>query len=206
MKLVALIFTSLFCTSLIAGVPKGCPSTRACSDDANCKIYAFKHNCHGVCTQRQMKDMAQNFREEDFAQNHPGGSLGQKFIPSLQLAHTLEHLPKIQAHSNLHDCLIEVSSKKLGMTCVTNAKDKLVGVVTDGDIRRCLMRQIDIYQTQTQEIMNPSPKTISQNTLAKDALKMMKDLSITSLIIIDNDNCPIGVLHIHDLLKAGFAH
>jgi arabinose-5-phosphate isomerase len=149
---------------------------------------------------------AKNFREEDFAQNHPGGSLGQKFIPSLQLAHTLEHLPKIQAHSNLHDCLIEVSSKKLGMTCVTNAQDKLVGVVTDGDIRRCLMRQIDIYQTQTQEIMNPSPKTISQNTLAKDALKMMKDLSITSLIIIDKDNCPIGVLHIHDLLKAGFAH
>jgi hypothetical protein len=60
MKLIALMFTTLFCTSLIAGVPKGCPSTRACSDDANCKIYAFKHNCHGVCTQRQMKDMAQN--------------------------------------------------------------------------------------------------------------------------------------------------
>jgi len=148
---------------------------------------------------------AKNFRAEDFAQNHPGGSLGKQFIPAMQLAHLDDNMPVINESSSLHDCLIEVSCKKLGMSCVVNADNLLTGVVTDGDIRRCLMSQIDIYSTKTRDIMNPTPKTITAETRAVDALKIMQNLSITSLVLVEN-NCPIGVLHIHDLLKAGFAH
>lgn len=147
---------------------------------------------------------AKNFKEADFAFNHPGGSLGQKFILSMELAHTEEQLPIITESRSFQDCLWEVTRQKLGMTCVVNEKNQLTGVVTDGDIRRCLMKQMDVYQTITRDIMNPHPKTIGTDTLAIDALKIMKNLSITSLIIINSEYQPVGVLHIHDLLKAKF--
>jgi arabinose-5-phosphate isomerase len=146
---------------------------------------------------------AKNFSEKDFAINHPGGSLGKKFMTGLELAHTELHLPKILTESSFQDCLLEVSSKKLGMTCVVNEQNQLQGVVTDGDFRRCLLNQVDIYLTKTYHMMNQTPKVIQEDTLALDALKIMNELSITSLVIINTQNQPVGVLHIHDLLKAG---
>lgn len=147
---------------------------------------------------------AKNFGEADFAFNHPGGSLGQKFILSMDLAHKQNQLPIVYEHSTFQDCLWEVTRQKLGMTCVINDNQQLVGIVTDGDIRRCLMTKTDIYKIKTRDIMNPHPKTMPEDGLAMDALKLMKALSITSLIITNTQQEPVGVLHIHDLLKARF--
>ena len=91
------------------------------------------------------------------------------------------------------------------MTCVVNHAKQLLGVLTDGDIRRCLMNQVDIYRTKAADIMNAHPKTINANVLVHDALIEMQKNSITSLIIIDKQQCPIGVLHIHHLIRSGFS-
>lgn len=147
---------------------------------------------------------AKKFDEANFAFNHPGGSLGQKFILSMELAHTKNQLPIVSEKSSFQDCLWEVTRQKLGMACVVNDKQQLVGVVTDGDIRRCLMTKADIYQIKTGDIMNTNPKTMAEDSLAMDALKVMNTLSITSLIITNAQQVPVGVLHIHDLLKARF--
>ncbi len=147
---------------------------------------------------------AKKFDEANFAFNHPGGSLGQKFILSMELAHTKNQLPIVSENSSFQDCLWEVTRQKLGMACVVNDQQQLVGVVTDGDIRRCLMTKADIYQIKTGDIMNTNPKTMAEDSLAMDALKVMNTLSITSLIITNAQQVPVGVLHIHDLLKARF--
>lgn len=147
---------------------------------------------------------AKNFGEADFAFNHPGGSLGKKFILGMELAHKKYQLPLVLEESTFQECLLEVSRKKLGMTCVVNEKGELKGIVTDGDIRRCLTNKVDIYQIKTRDMMNHHPQTITEDCLAMDALERMKSLSITSLIITNTQLQPIGVLHIHDLLKARF--
>lgn len=148
---------------------------------------------------------ARNFQEQDFAFNHPGGSLGKKFILALALAQKNDDIPIITEDCKVPKALIEVSSKKLGMTCVINQANQLVGILTDGDIRRCLMNKIDIYDTKVVDIMNNSPKTITADVLAHDALREMQKQAITSLIIIDPQNKPIGVLHIHHLIRSGFS-
>ena len=144
-----------------------------------------------------------NFDEKAFAINHLGGSIGKKFLTAYELAHTNESLPCIIETCALHDALIEVSIKKLGMTCVVNQKQELVGVFTDGDIRRALMNKIDIYQTKVLDVMTKKPKTIDSTTSAIDALKLMQTYSITSLILINDEHHPIGIVHIHDLIAAG---
>jgi arabinose-5-phosphate isomerase len=146
-----------------------------------------------------------NFQEQDFALTHPGGSLGRKFIQAHSLAQQNGDIPMVMEDCMIPEALIEISSKKLGMTCVVNRAKQLLGVLTDGDIRRCLMDQVDIYRTKAADIMNAHPKTINANVLAHDALIEMQKNSITSLIIIDKQQCPIGVLHIHHLIRSGFS-
>jgi arabinose-5-phosphate isomerase len=148
---------------------------------------------------------ARKFNEQDFAKNHPGGSLGKKFIRAIDLAHKEESLPIVHDTTSVLNALMEISSKKLGMTCVINREGQLAGVVTDGDIRRNLLNSENIVSKNITEIMNSLPKTISHTTLALDAIKLMEDKAITSLIIVNIEQKPIAVLHIHDLIRAGFS-
>ena len=147
---------------------------------------------------------ARGFSEEDFALSHPGGSLGKRLLLRIdELFHSGDELPIISENATVSEALIEVTEKKLGMTCVTNNKGYLVGIYTDGDIRRTLTRQCDINTTQLKDVMTCNARTISKGMLAAEALALMQKHSITALIVADEDNRPIAVLHLHDLLKAG---
>jgi arabinose-5-phosphate isomerase len=148
---------------------------------------------------------ARKFNEQDFASNHPGGSLGKKFILALELAHKHASIPKVFDDCSIVNALIEISSKKLGMTTIVDSSGKLAGVITDGDIRRAILNTPNILSQNVKDIMNINPKTIAKETLAQNALAIMEQNEITSLIIVDTDAQPIGVIHIHDLLKIGFS-
>lgn len=147
---------------------------------------------------------ARGFSEEDFALSHPGGSLGKRLLLRIdELFHSGDELPIVSENATVSEALIEVTEKKLGMTCVTNSKGYLVGIYTDGDIRRTLTRQCDINTTQLKDVMTCNARTISKGMLAAEALALMQKHSITALIVADENNRPIAVLHLHDLLKAG---
>lgn len=147
---------------------------------------------------------ARGFSEEDFALSHPGGSLGKRLLLRIdELCHQGEQLPLVHENATVSEALIEVTDKKLGMTCVVDNKGYLTGVYTDGDIRRTLTRQYDINTTPIKEVMTRSARTIYKGMLAAEALAVMQKYSITSLIVIDEETRPAAVLHLHDLLKAG---
>ncbi|KTD58837.1 arabinose 5-phosphate isomerase [Legionella sainthelensi] len=147
---------------------------------------------------------ARGFSEEDFALSHPGGSLGKRLLLRIdELCHQGEQLPLVHENATVSEALIEVTDKKLGMTCVVDKKGYLTGIYTDGDIRRTLTRQYDINTTPIKEVMTRNARTIYKGMLAAEALAMMQKYSITSLIVIDEDTRPAAVLHLHDLLKAG---
>lgn len=147
---------------------------------------------------------ARGFSEEDFALSHPGGALGKRLLLRIdELCHQGNELPLVNENATVSEALIEVTNKKLGMTCVVDNKGYLVGVYTDGDIRRTLTRQCDINTTQLRDVMTRNARTIPQGILAAEALAVMQKHSITSLIVADDENRPVAVLHLHDLLKAG---
>jgi arabinose-5-phosphate isomerase len=147
---------------------------------------------------------ARGFTADDFAHAHPGGALGKKLLLTVdELYHSGEALPKITETTLVRDALIELSAKKLGMACVVNSEGRLVGVYTDGDIRRTLTKSYDIHTTLIKDVMTQGCQTISQGMLAAEALALMQQHSITSLVITDSEHKPTAVLHIHDLLRAG---
>ncbi|HEN5477111.1 TPA: KpsF/GutQ family sugar-phosphate isomerase [Legionella pneumophila] len=147
---------------------------------------------------------ARGFSAEDFALSHPGGALGKKLLLKIDdLCHTGEQLPLANENATVSDALIEVTNKKLGMTCVVDNHGYLVGVYTDGDIRRTLTRQFNINTTLIKDVMTKNCRTISKGMLAAEALAIMQKYSITSLVVVENDNRPYAVLHLHHLLKAG---
>jgi arabinose-5-phosphate isomerase len=147
---------------------------------------------------------ARGFSAEDFALSHPGGTLGKKLLLRIdELYHQAENLPVINQNALISEALIEVTNKKLGMTCVVDNMGFLVGVYTDGDIRRTLTHQLDINTTQVKDVMNHNTRVIQKGMLAAEALAIMEKNAITSLVVIDDNNRPLAVLHLHDLLRAG---
>lgn len=147
---------------------------------------------------------AKGFTPEDFARSHPGGQLGKKLLLKVdELWHTDQELPVVPDTCTVSEALMQVTEKKLGMTCVVNPTGQLMGVYTDGDIRRTLNKQLDIHTTPIADVMTNQCKTIAPGMLAVDALSLMQQHSITSLVGIDERRIPIGVLHLHALLKAG---
>lgn len=146
---------------------------------------------------------ARGFSAEDFALSHPGGSLGKRLLLRIdEVCHTGAQLPIINEKATISEALIEVTDKKLGMTCVVNNQGFLVGIYTDGDIRRTLTREYDINTTQLTEVMTRNCRTIQKGMLAAEALAIMQKHSITSLVVTE-ENRPHAVLHLHDLLRAG---
>lgn len=147
------------------------------------------------------------FTRNDFALSHPGGTLGRRLLLRVEMImHQRLDIPIINEKASLKDALIEMTQKKLGMTTVVNKKQELVGIFTDGDLRRALSHPLDVHETPIRQLMSIHPKTITANTLAVNALELMEIHQITSLVVIDIANKPIGIIHIHDIFKAGVKH
>ena len=143
------------------------------------------------------------FKEEDFALRHPGGTLGRKLLLRVEeLMHGGSELPLVGEQTPMKEAILEITSKRLGVTGVVNGQGQLVGVVTDGDLRRGLETKGDIFRYQAKDLMTKNPKTVRGDALAATAMGVMEDHSITSLFVLDGKK-PVGVIHLHDLLKAG---
>ena len=143
------------------------------------------------------------FTKEDFAKSHPGGSLGKQLLLSINdIMHTGEEVPIVYSDDTLSKGLIEMSQKALGMTAIVDKKDQLVGIFTDGDLRRTLESNIDIKTTKMHEVMTRNPFVLPADTLAYNALNLIQEKKITS-IIVTNENKVIGALNIHDLFRSG---
>ena len=145
------------------------------------------------------------FSEEAFALLHPGGSLGRKLLTVAELMHTGDEIPLVDRDTLLKDTLFTVSAKRLGVTGVTDGEGRLAGVITDGDVRRAMARGADIFTATAGDVMTTNPKRIAPTELAAAALRRMEEYAITSLFVCDptDPHRLLGVLHIHDLLKAG---
>ncbi|MEI8378212.1 MAG: KpsF/GutQ family sugar-phosphate isomerase [bacterium] len=146
------------------------------------------------------------FSEEDFLVFHPSGALGKGFLYTIsELMISGEKLPLAQEDAKFTDVLELISQKKLGMAIIINQQGVMTGVLTDGDIRRTLIKYPQVQGLKAKEVMTVNPKTISPTELAAKALHLMEKYSITALAISDENKKPVGVVHIHDLLKAGVA-
>jgi arabinose-5-phosphate isomerase len=146
------------------------------------------------------------FKEDDFALLHPGGTLGRKLLLRVEdLMHTGNEIPIIGDDTPMQEGLLEMTSKRMGVTGVCNREGMVVGIITDGDLRRALAKGDDMLGKKAGSIMTPHPKTISKNDLAATALRRMEEFSITSLFILDDEGNrrPVGIIHMHDLLRAG---
>lgn len=147
---------------------------------------------------------ARGFSAEDFAFSHPGGALGRRLLLKVEdIMHTGEAIPIVSRETLLSNALLEVTAKKLGITTVVDADGILLGIFTDGDLRRTLDHGIDIHTTQIDQVMTSHCKTISAGQLAAEALKLMQDNKINALVVVDENNRPAGALNMHDLLRAG---
>lgn len=145
-----------------------------------------------------------NFTVEDFAMLHPGGSLGKRL--SLRIGEIMikgEKIPIVKEDTSLKDVIIEITTKRLGTTCVVNNNGILTGIITDGDLRRLLERTLEIRNLRAIDVMTQNPKVLKETQLASFALQQMENYKITSLIIIDDLHKPIGIVHLHDLINLG---
>lgn len=147
---------------------------------------------------------AKGFTSKDFAFSHPGGKLGKKLLLRIEdIMKTGSEIPKISPHVMLREALLEISKKRLGMTAVVDKHNHPIGIFTDGDLRRALEKDSDIYQTPVVNLMTKNGKSIQQEALATEALQLMEAHKISSLLVINKEGCLVGALNIHDLFKAG---
>lgn len=148
---------------------------------------------------------ARGFTEQDFAMSHPGGSLGRRLLLRVSdIMHTGDAIPLVRNSDNLKQTLLEMTSKGLGMTGVTNAtREVLLGIYTDGDLRRTFEKMPDIETARVEDFMTANCVTIAPQSIASEALKIMHDHKINGLIVVDENNAIQGALNMHDLLRAG---
>jgi arabinose-5-phosphate isomerase len=143
------------------------------------------------------------FTPRDFAQFHPGGALGKQLYLKVKNLYPNNERPQVAPEESLRKTILEITSKRLGATAVVNAQGQLCGIVTDGDLRRMLEKQVDIHQIKAQDIMTTSPKVIQENDMAAKALLVMRKNSITQLIVVNKQNQYLGIVHLHDLIREG---
>ncbi|WP_435356709.1 KpsF/GutQ family sugar-phosphate isomerase [Emticicia sp. SJ17W-69] len=143
-----------------------------------------------------------DFTSQDFAQYHPGGSLGKKLYLKVRDIFPQNAVPRVAKDADIQTVILEMTSKRLGATAVVNDENELLGIITDGDLRRMLNKQQDFSILQAKDIMNSSPKAIEADEYAANALALMQGKSITQLVVIDNNKVE-GFIHMHDLLREG---
>ena len=147
---------------------------------------------------------ARGFTAKDFAFSHPGGALGRKLLLRvIDIMHKGDEMPSVMADQPLQTALIEMTQKGFGMTTIMSQEGKLIGIFTDGDLRRIFDLSIDIATTPISDVMSVSPKTIHQDMLAAEALTIMENSTITALVAEDDNHNPAGIVHLHDILRAG---
>lgn len=143
------------------------------------------------------------FTTEDFAFSHPKGRLGRRLLLRVEdLMHTGDKIPTVSQHTLLPAALLEMTHKRFGMTTVVNEQGQLLGIFTDGDLRRTIDRGVDLPNTPISQVMTPNCKTIHKEALASEALTVMETYKITSLVILDQARKPEGIIHMHDLIQA----
>ncbi len=144
------------------------------------------------------------FTEEDFAMLHPAGSLGKRLSLKIsEIMYKEDDFPLVNQDASIKDTILQMTKKRLGATCVVNKENQLVGIVTDGDLRRQLEQSLDLNELRAKDIMTKKPKTINASLLASFALQQMENYNITSLVAVDSLSKPIGLVHLHDLVKLG---
>ncbi|MGD8642690.1 MAG: KpsF/GutQ family sugar-phosphate isomerase [Chromatiales bacterium] len=147
---------------------------------------------------------ARGFTADDFARSHPGGRLGRRLLLHVEdVMHTGERVPSVTENTMLSEALLEVTRKGLGMTAVVDRNGHVIGVFTDGDLRRALDRSIDVHTTPVKEVMTANCKTARPAMLAVEVLKLMEDHKISSLPVVDEGDRLTGAINMHDLLRAG---
>ncbi len=145
---------------------------------------------------------AKGFRQEDFANLHPGGKLGKQFVRVDALMHAGKDLPLVHADTGMRDVIYEMSRKGLGMTCVVREDDELLGIITDGDLRRLMERTADTLSLTAAEVMTRNPATVDPRALAVQALHVLEQRKITSVVVASGDpKRAVGVVHLHDLWR-----
>ena len=145
--------------------------------------------------------VTKGFRQEDFANLHPGGKLGKRLMRAEQLMHPGEHAPVVRTGDALREVIYEISRKKLGMSCVVDAADRLVGIITDGDLRRHMADTPDLLASTADAVMTRNPVTIAPDTLAVEVLNTLERRKITSVVVVDASQKVLGVVHLHDLWR-----
>ncbi len=146
--------------------------------------------------------VAKGFRQEDFANLHPGGKLGKQFMRVETLMHAGKDLPQVSVDTVMRDVIYEMSRKGLGMTCVANDQGELVGIITDGDLRRLMAREGDTLTLTAGNVMTANPVTVEPRTLAAQALHVLEQRKITSIVVAEGQpRRAVGVVHLHDLWR-----
>jgi arabinose-5-phosphate isomerase len=146
--------------------------------------------------------VAKGFRQEDFANLHPGGKLGKRLMRVEALMHGGRMCPLVKPDTRMRDVIYEMSSKQLGMTCVVDDQNHLLGIITDGDLRRQMERASDVLTLTAGDVMTRGPVTVARATLAVEALNMMEQRKITSIVVVEDGNQQVaGVVHVHDLWR-----
>jgi arabinose-5-phosphate isomerase len=146
---------------------------------------------------------ARGFTEQDFVRSHPAGALGRRLLYVKDVMRSGGQIPTVRVDTTLAEALPEVTSKGLGMTAIVDDSMRVLGVFTDGDLRRALDRAVDLHATRMEQVMTAGPKSVLPSTLAAEAVHLMETHRITSLIVLDDKGKLVGVLHVHDLLRAG---
>lgn len=147
---------------------------------------------------------SRGFTAEDFARSHPSGSLGKRLILRVSdVMHSGAEVPAVREHVKLSEGLVEMSRKGLGMTAIVDRKNTILGIFTDGDLRRALDSSIDVHKTEMSAVMHRECKTIAPDVLAAEAVHLMEEYKITALLVADQDRRLVGALNVHDLFRAG---
>ncbi len=145
-----------------------------------------------------------HFSPEDFALLHPGGTIGRQLLLRVEdVMHTGEEVPIVKESDSMKEVILEMTSKRFGATSIVNQQGQLTGIFTDGDLRRLVEKSSDIFSLSAKDVVQLNPKIISKEALAARALNLMEFFNITCLLIIDKERKPVGIVHLHDLLKAG---
>ena len=145
--------------------------------------------------------VTKGFRQEDFANLHPGGKLGKRLMRAEQLMTVGDQTPAVRTGDEMREVIYEISRKKLGMSCVVDDGGRLIGIITDGDLRRHMADTSDLLARRAEDVMTRNPITIARDTLAVEILNMLERRKITSVVVVDDDHKVLGVVHLHDLWR-----
>jgi FOG: CBS domain len=147
---------------------------------------------------------SKGFTRDDFALSHPGGSLGKRLLLQVRdIMHCGDEVPQVADSVLVSEALLEMTGKKMGMTAVVDGRNKVVGIFTDGDLRRMLEKNLDVHITPVADVMTRSCATINADILAAEAMQIMEEKKINALLIVDDNRNLQGALNMHDLLRAG---